>query len=117
MAICGRLATLNIFLGKANASCTDLFGAALFDHLNLLDKIQHLRKPSQPCQFNESQISVVSNRLHDLATPTDSDSSRDWIPNNESSVAAKVRPDYELLQQQITACEHEEEVRMRWDSS
>ncbi|KAF2803190.1 HET-domain-containing protein [Mytilinidion resinicola] len=108
-----RLSTLKRFLMKANTSCTDLFGAALFDHPNLLDQIQYLRKPSQPRQFSTSQLTVVCTRLRGLATPFNSGSSEEWIPNNESGIAAKVQPCYKLLQQQITACEHEEEVILR----
>ena len=46
LEICSRLSTLYFFLLQSNHSATDLFGAALFDHPNLLDQIENLRKPS-----------------------------------------------------------------------
>lgn len=113
MQICTRLSTLRLFLEKANHSSTDLSGAALFDYPSLLGQIKHLRKPSLPCQFSASQTSVVSTKLRNLKVPTNSGSSADWIPSNESGIATKIQPCYELLQHHITACEHEEEVRMR----
>jgi len=113
MQICGRLSKLRLYLEKANHSSTDLFGAALFDYPNLLDQIKDLRKPSLPCQSNASQISVVSTKLRDLKVPTDKNNSTDWIPSNESGIATKIKPCYEVLQYHITACELEEEVRMR----
>ncbi|KAH8585979.1 heterokaryon incompatibility protein-domain-containing protein [Bisporella sp. PMI_857] len=111
--ICTRLSTLRLFLEKTNHSSIDLFGAALFDYPNLLGQIKHLRKPSLPCQFSASQTSVVSTKLRDLKVLTNNRSSTDWIPSNESGIATKIQPCYELLQYHITACEHEEEVRMR----
>ena len=113
MQICTRLSTLRLFLEKTNHSSTDLFGAALFDYPNLLGQIKYLRKPSLPCQFSASQTSVVSTKLRDIKVPTNNGSSTDWIPSNESGIATRIQPCYELLQHHITACEHEEEVRMR----
>jgi hypothetical protein len=113
MQICARLSTLRSFLEKSNHSSTDLFGAALFDYPNLLGQIKYLRKPSLPCQFSASQTSVVSTKLRDLKVLTNDGSSTDWIPSNESGIATRIQPCYELLQHHITACAHEEEVRMR----
>jgi Heterokaryon incompatibility protein (HET) len=113
MQICTRLTTLDLFLQESNHSATDLFGAALFDYPNLLDQVEHLRKSSLPCQYTESQISVVSAKLRNLKGSAKNGSATDWIPSNESGVAAQIQPCYELLQHHITACEHEEEVRMR----
>jgi Heterokaryon incompatibility protein (HET) len=111
--ICARLANLYLFLQESIYSATDLFGAALFDYPNLLDQVEHLRKSSLPCQYTESQISVVSAKLRNLKGSTKNRSATDWIPNSESGVATQIQPCYELLQHHITACEHEEEVRMR----
>lgn len=113
MQICALLSTLRLFLEKINPSSTDLFGAALFDYPNLLDQIKHLRKQRLPCQFSESQVAVVSAKLCDLKVPTNNRSSADWIPSNESGIARKIQPCYELLQHHITACENKEEVKMR----
>jgi hypothetical protein len=113
MQICARLSTLYLFLQQSNHSATDLFGAALFDYPNLLDQVEHLRKSSLPCQYTESQIYVVSAKLRNLKGSAKNGSAIDWIPSNESGVAAQIQPCYELLQHHITACEHEEEVRMR----
>lgn len=111
--ICTRLSTLSMFLQESNHSATDLFGAALFDHPNLLSQVEHLRKPSLPCQHTDSQISVVSAMLRNLKGPAKNKSATDWIPRNESDVAAQSTPYYGLLQHHVTACEYEEEVRMR----
>lgn len=113
MQICARLLMLHLFLQNANHSSTDLFGAALFDYPNLLSQIKYLRKPNLPSQFSASQTSVVSAKLRDLKVPANNGSSPDWIPSNESGTATEIQPCYELLQHRITACEHEEEVRMR----
>ncbi|KAL1597237.1 hypothetical protein SLS60_008819 [Paraconiothyrium brasiliense] len=113
MQICLRLSTLHMFLQESNHSATDLFGAALFDYPNLVDQVEHLRKPSLPRQYSESQISVVSAKLRDTKSLAEKGSDTDWISSNESGVAAQIKPCYELLQHHITACEHEEEVRMR----
>lgn len=113
MQICVRLSKLRLFLEQANHSSTDLFGAALFDCPNLLGQIKYLRRPSLPCQFSASQISVVSTKLRDIKVPTKNGNSGDWISSSESGIAASIQPSYELLQHHITACEHEEEVRMR----
>lgn len=111
--ICTRLLTLRLFLEKSNHSSTDLFGAALFDYPNFLDQIKYLRKPSLPSQFSISQTSVISTKLRNLRVLTNNGSSTDWIPSNDSGIATKIKPCYELLQHHITACEHEEEVKMR----
>ena len=113
LQICARLLTLYWFLQESDYSATNLFGAALFDYANLLDQVEHLRKSSLPCQYTESQISVVSAKLRNLKGSTKNGSATDWIPSNESGIAAQIQPCYELLQHHITACEHEEEVRMR----
>ncbi|KAJ4346506.1 uncharacterized protein N0V89_010435 [Didymosphaeria variabile] len=113
MQICLRLSTLHLFLEESNHSATDLYGAALFDYSNLLDQVEHLRKPSLPCQYTESQTSVVSAKLRNIKGFAQNESATDWIPSNDSGVAAQIQPCYELLQHHITACEHEEEVRMR----
>ncbi|KAJ4286286.1 hypothetical protein N0V90_013320 [Kalmusia sp. IMI 367209] len=111
--ICTRLSTLYLFLQESNHSATDLFGAALFDYPNLLDQIEHLRKSSLPCQYTESQISAISAKLRNIKASANNQSATNWGPSNKSGVAAQIKPCYELLQHHITACEHEEEVRMR----
>jgi hypothetical protein len=111
--ICSRLSTLSLFLQESNHSATDLFGAALFDYPNLLDQVEHLRKSILPCHYTESQISVVSAKLRNLKGSAKNGSITDWIPSNKPGLAAQIQPCYELLQHHITACQYEEEVRMR----
>lgn len=108
-----RLSVLYLFLQGSNHSATDLFGAALFDYPNLMGQVEHLRKSSLPCQYTEAQISAVSAKLRNLKGSVENGIATDWIPSNTSGLAAQVQPCYALLQHHITACEHEEEVRMR----